>query len=91
MLNFKAESYNGTCYSNNIHMHRRGVQIVATDETGKRRAVFATKRGKTPCLKLGAWASHYKSGMNKKDTEAYKKCWDEAVVEAKRLNKEQPY
>ena len=67
-MKYTAETYAGNKIGNSGFNYRLGVQIVATDDTGNRRAVFATQRGKSPCLKLWEGAAHYKSGLNKADS-----------------------
>lgn len=87
MLNFSAESYTGTKIGTG-YMHREGVQIVCTDkENGKRRAIFKTRVGRTPCYKMGEWASHYKTGMNKHDAAQYVETMKYAKKLAAKWNK----
>ena len=86
---YKAESYTGRKVGKGGFMERVGWQVVATDSvTGKRRAVFDTNRGKSPCLKSNWLASHYSSGLNKNDRETMKgyKIWAEDL--AKKFNEE---
>lgn len=88
-MKYTAEAYKGTHI--NQFMEWVGVQIVATDEeTGKRRYVFEVRNMyrtyKSPCLKLGEWASHYITGMNKRDGEAFQEKMKEAEALAKLWN-----
>jgi hypothetical protein len=88
MLQFKAESYTGKSYNSNPYMHRRGVQIVCFDsETGKRRAIFKTARGHSPCYKMAEWACHYRTGMNKYDSQRFAETMQEAEKLAEEWNK----
>ena len=90
MIKYTAESYSGTTYNSNPYMHREGVQIVATDaETGKRRYVFKCGYKGSPCYKMGEWASHYKSGMNKVDAKKYIKTMKEAKKLAEKWNEKE--
>ena len=71
----------------NSDMVWRGVQIVATNtETGKRTAIFTTGCGRTPCFKMGEWASHYKSGMNAADGQRFQDVMKKATAQAERWN-----
>lgn len=88
MIKYIAETYTGTKIGR--YMEWVGVQITATDaETGKRKAVFTTNRGKSPCKKIFEAASHYKSGLNKIDAANFQKALDKAKAEAKQLNDNQ--
>jgi len=95
MLQYKVERYTGRKIGKSNFLERVGVQIVCTDETGKRRAVFRARRsdgrqgGKTPCLKVAEFASHYKTGMNKADAAKYAEAWKEAEKQAAKLNKKE--
>lgn len=87
MYKFTAESYTGTQIGNS-HMNRVGVQIVCTDSvTGKRRAIFKTARGQSPCYKMGWWAHHYKSGFNRQDAADYAETKKRAKKLASKWNK----
>ena len=78
-MKYIAEAYEGTKCGNNFNF-RKGVQIVAIDETGKRRYVFigheTYRTYRTPCHKIWEGVAHYKSGLNKRDGEAF----DEAMI-----------
>jgi hypothetical protein len=82
-IHYKAEIYDDG------YSFRRGVQIVATDDTGKRRYVFACtdrygREYKTPYLKLQEWID--KSGLNKTDSRAIIKALRLAEIKAEELN-----
>jgi len=83
-MKYTAEAYEGrkvgrfNCYV--------GVQIVATDDTGKRRYVF-TQHGqyrtyKTPCLKTWEGVAHYKSGLNARDGAEFSEAMQSAQKDA---------
>ena len=86
-ITYKAESYDGTNLGNTGFLHRRGWQVVAYDsETGKRKSIFKTRRGSTPCYKIGWVAYHYESGANKADCKRLSDYEKEAKKLAEKLN-----
>jgi hypothetical protein len=69
------------------YMCSTGWQVTAIDaQTGKRRCVFKTDRGRSPCRKFGWVACHYKSGRNKADEITYQNMKNKAVQYAIELN-----
>ena len=90
-MKYTAERYTGRNIGNSF-MARVGWQVVANDETtGKRRALFASDRGKSPCLKSSYLASHYRSGLNKHDRRKMQSYKERAETLAAAWNKKQPY
>ena len=86
-ITYQAEPYTGRKLA--IFFARTGWQVTALDAaTGKRRAVFAVGRGKSPCLKMGWVARHFRSGRSAKDESTYQRMRADAIAEAARLNSE---
>lgn len=87
---YTVEAYTGK--SVGAYHARYGVQIVATDETGKRRYVFEDyvyggyRKYKTPCLKLWEGVAHYKSGLNKEQSAVFVEKMEEAKKLAAKWN-----
>ena len=80
---YTAEAYNGKIIGNGF-MNRYGVQIVRSDiKTGKRKFFKGTK---SPCMKMGWFASHYKSGMNKYDSGQFEVLMMKAQYTAAKMN-----
>lgn len=90
-MKYISEFYRGRRLGNG-YMSRVGYQVVAIDEkTGKRRAVFGTYRGKSPCKKSNWVASHYISGPNKHDQEILNGYREWAYKLAEEYNRMQPF
>ena len=86
MIRYNTETYNG-------RKNRKGVQIVATDDTGTRRKVFTIqgqyRTYKSSCLKLWEGAAHYKSGLNRHDAAELSSAFENAKKLAKKMNETQ--
>ena len=85
-MNYLAEWYQGRKFGSNVHMCRAGVQIVATDDEGKRKYVFPCGKHTSPCLKLWEGAWHYKSGFNAEQAAQFVEAMEEAKELAKKWN-----
>ena len=93
MLKFSAQSYVGTKTGNSGYNHKRGVQIVATDDAGTRRKVFTIhgryRSYKSECLKLWEGTAHYKSGLNKREAAEFVAAMEDAKKLAAKMNETQ--
>ena len=93
IMKYTAESYNGTKTGNSGYNFKRGVQIVAIDDTGIRRKVFTIhgqyRTYKSECLKLWEGTAHYKSGLNKREAAEFVAAMEEAKKLAAKMNETQ--
>ena len=80
---YTAEAYTGGSIGNSF-MHRQGVQIVCTDSVTGKRKYFPGSN--SPCEKLGWFAEHYRSGMNKYDSGQFHVLMQKAQYRAAKYN-----
>jgi len=70
------------------YMHRVYIRIMAVDKDGN--PVYLPQgRGFSPYVEeYGYWASHYKTGMSKKDTDDFNHALDVAIKKAAKMTSE---